>query len=388
MPDNTPDQRVPPSASARPAVATSPGGMDGPASQPTSTDIQTSLPHQSSAPPPSVSDHELLRRIGGGSYGEVWLARSVMGTYRAVKIVYRANFKDERPFEREFAGIQKFEPISRSHEGLVDLLQVGRSEQEGYFYYVMELADDGSGESAKVSERVSGKESSGTVDPQSYVPKTLKRLLTPPTHPPAHSLTCHDRLPLDECIRLGLSLTNALAYLHGQGLVHRDIKPSNIIFVGGVPKLADVGLVAGVDEARSYVGTEGFIPPEGPGTPQADLYSVGIVLYEMSTGKSHQDFPEPLPDLASQPDHARWLEFNAVIHKACRPEVRERYQSAEEMHAELALLQRGESVRRLRVLERRVAAMAKLSLVGGLIALVAVGGLLLREVVNKNQPRS
>src|SRR2546425_11519079 len=142
MPDNTPEQRIPPSASARPAVATSPGGMDGPASQPTCTDIQTSLPHQSSAPPPSVSDHELLRRIGGGSYGEVWLARSVMGTYRAVKIVYRANFKDERPFEREFAGIQKFEPISRSHEGLVDLLQVGRSEQEGYFYYVMELADD------------------------------------------------------------------------------------------------------------------------------------------------------------------------------------------------------------------------------------------------------
>src|SRR2546427_2706644 len=144
MPDNTPEQRIPPSASARPAVVPSPGGMDGPASQPTSTDIQTSLPHQSSAPPPSVSDHQLVRLIGGGSYGEVWLARSVMGTYRAVKIVYRATFKDERPFEREFAGLQKFEPISRSHEGLVDLLQVGRSEQEGYFYYVMELADDAS----------------------------------------------------------------------------------------------------------------------------------------------------------------------------------------------------------------------------------------------------
>src|SRR6266478_7403487 len=89
--------------------------------------------------PPQIPDHELLRRIGGGSYGEVWLARSVMGTYRAVKIVYRDSFDTERPFLREFNGIRKFEPISRSHESQVDILQVGKG--EGYFYYVMELAD-------------------------------------------------------------------------------------------------------------------------------------------------------------------------------------------------------------------------------------------------------
>jgi len=60
-----------------------------------------------------------------------------------------------------------------------------------------------------------------------------------------------------------LALTSALAFLHEQGLVHRDIKPSNIIFVQGQPKLADIGLVAGSDETSSFVGTEGFIPPEG-----------------------------------------------------------------------------------------------------------------------------
>src|SRR6266540_4016709 len=92
------------------------------------------------AEPPNIPDHELLRRVGRGSYGEVWLARSITGAFRAVKIVYRASFEDVRPFEREFSGISNFEPISRSHEGLVDILQVGRN--GGFFYYVMELADD------------------------------------------------------------------------------------------------------------------------------------------------------------------------------------------------------------------------------------------------------
>jgi serine/threonine protein kinase len=93
---------------------------------------------------PSVPDHEMLRCVGRGAYGEVWLARTILGTCRAVKVVYRRRFENARPFEREFLGIQKFEPISRSHEHLVHILHVGRNEQDGYFYYVMELADDAS----------------------------------------------------------------------------------------------------------------------------------------------------------------------------------------------------------------------------------------------------
>src|SRR5438445_3925126 len=91
---------------------------------------------------PQIPDHELIRNVGGGSYGEVWLAQNALGAFRAVKIVYRKTFESERPYEREFSGIKKFEPISRSHEGFVDILQVGRNDQAGYFYYVMELADD------------------------------------------------------------------------------------------------------------------------------------------------------------------------------------------------------------------------------------------------------
>src|SRR5205809_5526243 len=91
---------------------------------------------------PVVPDHELLRCVGEGSYGEVWLARNVMGTFRAIKVVYRASFQNERPYEREFAGLQKFEPISRGHPGLVNLLHIGRNNETGCFYCVMEAADD------------------------------------------------------------------------------------------------------------------------------------------------------------------------------------------------------------------------------------------------------
>src|SRR5262245_52370916 len=92
--------------------------------------------------PPLIPDHTLLQPIGRGSYGEVWLARNVMGALRAVKVVRRDQFESDRPYEREFAGIQRYEPVSRSSSGLVHLLHVGRNDPEGYFYYVMELADD------------------------------------------------------------------------------------------------------------------------------------------------------------------------------------------------------------------------------------------------------
>src|SRR5260370_17215107 len=70
----------------------------------------------------AIHEHELLRRIGHGAYGEVWLARNALGTYRAGKAVYRKDFEDSRPFERAFRGIQKFHPISRSPARLVNIL--------------------------------------------------------------------------------------------------------------------------------------------------------------------------------------------------------------------------------------------------------------------------
>ena len=322
---------------------------------------------------PVVPDHELLRRIGGGSYGDVWLARTTVGTWRAVKVVFRDRFTDARPYEREFNGIQKFEPLSRGNEAFIDILQIGRNDAEGYFYYVMELADDAAEARSEDGElkvedgrnvrSVPGHLQSSILHPASYVPKTLAKVLLQ-----------RGRLPVGECLELGLTLNLGLAHLHRAGLIHRDIKPSNIIFVGGVPKLADIGLVVETVEARSYVGTEGFIPPEGPNSPQADLFSLGKVLYEAGMGKDRKDFPEPFTLIIDAPDSAQLLEFNAILLKACAANREERYQSAEEMNADLALLQSGGSVRRQRKLAGQLRFVQRAgAVVTAIAAVIALG---------------
>ena len=145
-----------------------------------------------------------------------------------------------------------------------------------------------------------------------------------------------------------VALASALAHVHQHGLVHRDIKPSNIIFVQGAPKLADIGLVTDADTTLSYVGTEGFIPPEGPGAAQADIFSLGKVLYEISMGRDRQEFPKLPSDLLELTNPDALVEFNEILLKACESEARRRYQSAEEMRADLEFLQRGQSIKRKR----------------------------------------
>ena len=275
----------------------------------------------------------MVRRIAHGSYGEVWLARNVMGTYRAVKVVYRNHFSEDRPYEREFDGIRRFEPISRSHEGFVNLLQVGRNDQVGYFYYAMELADD----------------CSEIRDPRSairnwdaYVPRTLRS-----------ELNQRCRLPVAECVKIGLALASALEHLHRAGLVHRDIKPSNVIFVDGLCKLADIGLVTAADEQCSFVGTEGYVAPEGPGGGQADIFALGKVLYEIFTGLPVAKYPDLPKEWGGSPD-LEAQEFNEVVNRACNANMKWRYKTAEEMRSDLELLRIKKSVLRLRRLERVV----------------------------------
>src|SRR5438552_6181172 len=84
-------------------------------------------------PAPLIHDHMLLRCIGKGAYGEVWLAANAVGMYHAVKIVDRSHFNSIEPYTREFNGVQRYMPISLKHLGLVHILHVGRNDDEGYF---------------------------------------------------------------------------------------------------------------------------------------------------------------------------------------------------------------------------------------------------------------
>jgi len=266
--------------------------------------------------PLSVPDHTLVRCIGEGAYGQVWLASDVIGTFHAVKFVYRSAFANAAPFDREFRGLQRFTPISRSHQGFVHILHVGRNEPGGYFYYIMELGDD---------------ENQGQkIVPETYSAKTL-----------ANMIRKRGKLPVSECVDLALQLSAALDFLHQHRLIHRDIKPSNIIFVNGSPKFADVGLVTEIESkprAVTYLGTEGYIAPEGPGTPAADVFSLGKVLYEACMGKDRLQFPD-LPTAVFENADPLLLRFNEIIVKACEVNPQARYQTAAEMREDLAALQ-------------------------------------------------
>lgn len=282
---------------------------------------RTAFLERDAADKPTISDYEMVGLIGRGAYGDVWLARGLTGIYRAVKVVWRNRFSEAAPYDREFRGLSEFAPISLNMPGQLALLHIGRNETGGYFYYVMELADD--------------VESGGEIRPKQYVPHTLRELRLR-----------RGRLPADECVELGIQLCACLSFLHERNLIHRDIKPSNIVLVGGRLKLADIGLISAQDEARTFVGTEGYVPPEGPVTAASDVFSLGKVIYELATGRDRRDFPSLPEKLDVFPDRSAFLRLNTVILRACERDPARRYQTASHLLADLQTLQRGKTVRR------------------------------------------
>jgi TolB-like protein len=130
------------------------------------------------------------------------------------------------------------------------------------------------------------------------------------------------------------------------------------------------------------VGTEGFIPPEGPGTPQADVYGLGKTLYEMVAGQDRRKYPDLPPDLKEWPEAGEVLELNQIILKACEEDPHRRYRAAAQMHQELALLEEGRSVQR----RRRAQAARKAGLRWAAILTVAVLGLFLAVSLARRKP--
>ena len=262
----------------------------------------------SSVPPPEVPDLDLLRRIGQGGFGEVWLAMNrATGRLRAVKLIPLRGHRAD-PAGREIVSLAHLEAqLGTRHENLLDIHHVGKTAD--YLFYIMDPADDISGGAA-------------TAEPD-YRPATLARRLE------------QGPLPTGECRETARQLLAGLAHLHAAGMIHRDVKPANCLWVGRQLKLADFGLLTAANSQASRCGTVKYMPPDGRMDARADVYAAGLVLYELLTGLPAEAFPRlgtRAREITADPELAR---LNRVVLRACQPAPEGRFRDAREMLATL-----------------------------------------------------
>ncbi len=266
---------------------------------------------------PTEFGYEFVREIANGGYGYVYLLRTTRKEghgqgYLAGKFVYRRVFGPAEDsasgaaYRRAFEGLQNFRSLSAESPYLLRICDVGQRHEEGYFCYMMELADD-----LELGQEIIA---------SLYKPRTLKNELE------RHGQ--RRRLPAEECVRIAKALAEGLRILHEGGFTHRDVRPSNIIFVHNVPKLADIDLLAEHDATLTSFIPKDYAAPDGSHSRQADLYSFGKTLYEMCTGQPVQAYPSLPTDIRYWEDHRLLLKINQVIAKACARELRKRYDSA------------------------------------------------------------
>ena len=307
-----------------------------------STDDYASKPQQ---PAPSLPDFELIRPIGRGGFGQVWLATNrTTGHLRAVKVIGLGGSGTTDPAGREITSITRLEDsVNTHHPNLLDIQHVGKTAE--HLFYVMEPADDLSGGPAS---------SDG-----GYRPATLQsKLEAGPLMP-------------EDCLRYAQELLGGLAHLHSAGMVHRDVKPANCLFVGGRLKLADFGLLAEADPQVSRVGTQKYMPPDGRMDTRADVYAAGLVVYEMITGLPAENFPrlgQRAQQIANSPILHR---LNGLMLRACQPDPQRRFQDARETSAELAACQPESGRRRVRSGRRIIATITGIAA----LLVLAVAGL-------------
>lgn len=256
------------------------------------------------APPRQLPGFELTDLLGRGGMGEVWRARQLsLGRDVAVKILSRDLASDPdfvKRFELEAAAL-----TSLSHPHVVAIIDRGR--HEDLLFFAMEFVDG----------------------------KSLRERLAP------------GPLTVTDAAALLAQVLSALHHAHHRGIVHRDLKPENVLLSAhGAVKVADFGLAAMLDRrsqdriTRSSVamGTMSYMAPEQRRDAhavdqRADLYSAGVVLYELLTG----EVPAGRFELPSRLRAGVPKAIDQVLERALAAEPRDRFQSAEEMAQALAL---------------------------------------------------
>ena len=257
--------------------------------------------------------YEIICAIGEGGMANVYLAYDViLGRKVAVKIL-RGDLASDEKFVRRFQR-EAISASSLNHPNIVEVYDVG--EDNGKYFIVMEYVEG----------------------------KTLKQLIKK-----------RGALTLAEVVDIMLQLTSAIAHAHESYIIHRDIKPQNVLILeDGRVKIMDFGIAAQLNsneltQTNSVMGTVYYLPPEqanGVGaTTKSDIYSLGILMYELVVGKvpfrgespvevAIKQMKESIPDIVSyNPDIPQSIEN--IILRAAAKNPKNRYESAFEMHKDL-----------------------------------------------------
>ncbi len=257
--------------------------------------------------------YEIIRSIGEGGMANVYLAYdTILDRKVAVKIL-RGDLADDEKFVRRFQR-EAISASSLSHPNIVEVYDVG--EDDGKYFIVMEYVEG----------------------------KTLKQLIKK-----------RGALTLPEVIDIMLQLTSAIAHAHESYIIHRDIKPQNVIILeDGRVKIMDFGIAVALNsneltQTNSVMGTVYYLPPEqangGATTIKSDIYSLGILMYELVVGRvpfkgdspvevAIKQMRETIPDLTTaNPDIPQSIEN--IILRACAKNPKNRYDSVLEMHEDL-----------------------------------------------------
>ena len=267
--------------------------------------------------------YEILEEIAQGGMGIVYRAqKKSTGQIVALKVLREA-FRSSGEAKQRFA--REAQTLSRlKHDYIVSVFEVGIENEIPYF----------------------------TMD---YV-----------NGPPLSSYIYRNLLPLEQVVDIIIKLCQGLQYAHSMDIIHRDIKPSNILLQNGVePKLTDFGLAKCMDSmtmvtrSGTTLGTPYYMAPEqakgqlGLVGPRSDLYSLGVVFYELLTGRNpfrgentvdiYQNILTVEPDPPSIHNPQIRKKLDRICLKAIKKDSFQRYKNAQEMEQELELYKSGKS---------------------------------------------